>query len=87
MVGTKQTIRSLAIAVTMLLPCAPVLAIDKAGVKALIEAAYPGARVTEIEKETYRGKRIYEVDFKHDGKALEAIVSLDGEIIKVQIDD
>lgn len=85
MVGTKQTIRGLAIA--MLLPCAAAQAIDKLGVKALIEAAYPGAKITEIEKETYRGKRIYEVDFKHDGKALEAIVSLDGEIIRVQVDD
>lgn len=87
MVESRQVIRSLAIAVAMSLPCAPAQAIDKVEVKALIEAAYPGAKVTEIEKETYRGKRIYEVDFKHDGKALEAIVSLDGEIIKVQVDD
>lgn len=66
---------------------APAQAINKAEVKALIEATYPGARITEIEKETYRGKRIYEVDFRHDGKALEAIISMDGEIIRVRIDD
>ena len=87
MAGPKQSIRCCAAIVALLMTCAPALAIDKAGVKALIEAAYPGAKITEIEKETYRGKRIYEVDFKHDGQALEAIVSLDGEIIKVQVDD
>ena len=83
----KRTLRAVVTAVSLGALSAPALAIDKAEVKALIEAAYPGARITEIEKETYRGKRIYEVDFEHDGKALEAIVSLDGEIIKVQIDD
>ncbi len=85
MFTSKQMARAAAAGLFAL--CAPALAIDKAGVKALIEATYPGAKVTEIEKETYRGKRIYEVDFRHDGKALEAIISLDGEIIKVQIDD
>ena len=61
--------------------------IGKKGVRAIIEAAYPGARITEIEKETYKGAKIYEVDFKHGGENLEAIISLEGEIIKVQIDD
>ena len=64
-----------------------VFALKKSEVRAIIEAAYPGARITEIEKETYRGEKIYEVDFKHDGENLEAIISLEGEIIKVQIDD
>ena len=62
-------------------------ALSKSEVRAIIEAAYPGARITEIEKETYKGEKIYEVDFKHDGENLEAIISLEGEIIKVQIDD
>ena len=56
-------------------------------VAAIIEAEYPGAVITEIDRETYRGKKVFEVDFQHDGEALEAIVGLDGEIIKVQIDD
>lgn len=64
-----------------------VLALSKSEVRAIIEAAYPGARITEIEKETYKGEKIYEVDFKHGGENLEAIISLEGEIIKVQIDD
>lgn len=62
-------------------------ALGKKDVKAIIEAAYPGAKITEIERERYKGKKIFEVDFKHEGQALEAIVSLEGEIIKVGIDD
>ena len=56
-------------------------------VAAIIEAEYPGANITEIERETYRGKKIFEVDFEYQGEKLEAIIGLDGEIIKVQIDD
>ncbi len=84
---SKKMTRTIATACALVAISLPAQAINKAEVKALIEAAYPGAKITEIEKETYRGKRIYEVDFKHDGKALEAIISLDGEIIKVGIDD
>ncbi len=62
-------------------------ALKKSEVRAIIEDAYPGARITEIERETYKGQKIYEVDFKHGGENLEAIISLDGELIKVQIDD
>jgi uncharacterized membrane protein YkoI len=70
----------------LLLP-GTVFALSKSDVRAIIEAAYPGARITEIEKEQYKGQKIYEVDFKHEGENLEAIISLDGEIIKVGIDD
>lgn len=56
-------------------------------VAAIVEAEYPGAHITEIERETYRGKKIFEVDFEFEGEKLEAIIGLDGEIIKVQIDD
>ena len=65
----------------------PVLALTKAEIRAIIEDAYPGARITEIEREIYQGKKIYEIDFKHEGEALEAIISLDGKIIHVEIDD
>jgi len=75
------------ILVCMVLTAGSAVAIGKADVRAIIEAAYPGARITEIEKEKYQGEKIYEVDFKHDGKKLEAIISLEGEIIKVGIDD
>jgi len=75
------------LAIALVLLSASASAIGKKEVKAIIEEAYPGAKITEIEKEKYKGQKIYEVDFKHDGKKLEAIISLDGEIIKVGIDD
>lgn len=64
-----------------------VFALSKKEVRAIIEEAYPGARITEIERETYKGQKIHEVDFKYEGQNLEAIISLEGEIIIVQIDD
>ena len=66
---------------------ASALAIGKQEVADILLAEYPGANITEIERETYRGQRIFEVDFEYEGEALEAIIGLDGEIIKVQIDD
>jgi len=75
------------ILVCLVLTIGSAAAMGKADVRAVIEKAYPGARITEIEKEKYQGEKIYEVDFKHDGKKLEAIISLEGEIIKVGIDD
>ncbi len=75
------------ILIVFLLHPVTAFALRKSEVRAIIEAAYPGARITEIEKETYKGEKIYEVDFKHGGENLEAIISLEGEIIKVQIDD
>ena len=62
-------------------------AFGKKEVRAIIKEAYPGAVITEIEKEKYKGKKIYEVDFNHNGEKLEAIINLEGEIIKVGIDD
>ncbi len=75
------------ILVCLILTVGSAAAIGKKDVRAIIEEAYPGAKITEIEKEKYQGEKIYEVDFKHDGKKLEAIISLEGEIIKVEIDD
>ena len=65
----------------------PGFALTRADIKTLILNEYPGAKITEIEKEKYKGKKVYEVDFKHEGQKWEAIISLEGEIIKVQIDD
>lgn len=62
-------------------------ALSKKEIRSIIEISHPGARITEIEKEIYRGEKIYEVDFRHKGKKLEAIINLEGEIIKVDIDD
>ncbi|MES9826567.1 MAG: PepSY domain-containing protein [Candidatus Thiodiazotropha endolucinida] len=63
------------------------VALSKSDVRKIIKNAYPGARISEVEKETYKGEKIYEVDFIHDGNRLEAIIGLDGSIIKVDIDD
>ena len=73
--------------VGLLLNSGSVLALTKAEIRAIIEDAYPGAQITEIEREIYQGKKIYEIDFKHEGEALEAIISLEGKIIHVEIDD
>ena len=81
------TIKGIAIALCLWPLAAPAQALGKAEIRAVIEAEYPGARVTEIEKERYRGQKIWEVDFRHEGRKLEAIIGLDGEIIKVQVDD
>ncbi|MCP4471658.1 MAG: PepSY domain-containing protein [Gammaproteobacteria bacterium] len=61
-------------------------AVGKSQIRDIILEAYPGARITEIERETYKGKKIFEVDFQHGGEKLEAILSLDGDFIKVDID-
>ena len=75
------------ILIGLLLSSGTAFALTKAKIRTIIENAYPGARITEIEREIYQGKKIYEIDFKHDGQALEAIISLDGELIHVEIDD
>ena len=71
----------------LLLANGTALALTKAEIRAIIEEAYPGARITEIEREYFQGRKIYEIDFKHGGEALEAIISRDGKIINVEIDD
>ena len=63
------------------------VALTKLEIRGIIEDAYPGAEITEIEREIYKGQKIYEIDFRHEGEALEAIISLDGEIVHVEIDD
>ena len=75
------------ILICLVLTAGTAAAFGKKEVRAIIEEAYPGAVITEIEKEKYKGKKIYEVDFNHNGEKLEAIISLEGEIIKVGIDD
>ena len=59
-----------------LLVATPCHALSKGEVRAIIEAAYPGAHITEIERETWKGQKIYEVDFRHEGRKLEGIISV-----------
>ena len=79
--------RFIFILIGLMLFCSSALALSKREVKNIIEEAYPGARITEIERETYKGKKIDEVDFRHDGQKLEAIINPKGEIVHVGIDD
>lgn len=79
--------RKLLLLSVLLLGATPCLALSKSEVRAIIEAAYPGARITVIEREIWKGQKIYEVDFRHQGRKLEGIVSLEGEILSVHDDD
>jgi uncharacterized membrane protein YkoI len=73
--------------VGLALVCGSALAVGKSEIRDIVLAAYPGAKITEIERETYKGQKIFEVDFQHGGEYLEAILTLDGDFIKVVIDD
>jgi hypothetical protein len=71
----------------LVLVCGPALAVGKSKIRDIILEAYPGAKITEIERETYKGQKIFEVDFQHGGENLEAILTLEGDFIKVVIND
>jgi hypothetical protein len=60
------------------------VAIDQvpAVVRATIERETRGGRVHEIERETKRGVRVYEVGFIRDNKKYEMYVSEDGTVLK-----
>jgi uncharacterized membrane protein YkoI len=60
------------------------VAIDQvpAVVRATIERETRGGRVHEIERETKRGVRVYEVEFIRDNKKYEMYVSEDGTVLK-----
>ena len=73
--------------VGLVLVCGSAFAIGKSEIRDIILEAYPGAKITEIERETHKGQKVFEVDFQHGGEKLEAILGLDGDFIKVGIDD
>jgi len=59
-----------------------------AAVQSTITTNANGGTVTEIEKETKKGKLVYEADVKStDGKELEIKVAEDGTLIKVKAED
>ena len=71
----------------LVLTCGSALAIGKSEIRDIIVEAYPGARITEIERETHKGQKVFEVDFQHGGEKLEAILTLEGDFIRVASDD
>ena len=56
-------------------------------VRATLEAQRPGERPSEIEKETERGKLVYEAGYEVDGKTIEIEVSADGTLLEIETED
>jgi hypothetical protein len=57
-----------------------------APIRATIERETRGGRVHEIERETKRGVRVYEVEFIRDNKKYEMHVGEDGTVLKHKLD-
>jgi uncharacterized membrane protein YkoI len=82
----------LVLATSAVLPSAALagdkLAIDEvpAPVRQTIERETKGGRVHEIERETKRGVRVYEVEFIRDNKKFEMTVGEDGTVLKLKPD-
>jgi len=46
------------------------------------DRAYPGARVTKVEKETYKNGTVhYEFEFEQNGKKMDAELDTNGEVL------
>ena len=78
----------LVLSAAVLLPSA-VFAGDKltmdqvpAPVRATIEKETKGATINEIERETQKGKKVYEVEYVRDNKKYEVHVAEDGKVLK-----
>ena len=59
-------------------------ALDETGVGAVIEQAYPGARILIVERDIHRGEEVFVVQFRHGGENVLAKISLDGHFVKVR---
>ena len=53
-----------------------------APVRATIEKETKGASINEIERETEKGKKVYEVEYVRDNKKYEVHVAEDGKVLK-----
>ena len=53
-----------------------------APVRATIEKETKGASIKEIERETQKGKKVYEVEYVRDNKKYEVHVAEDGMVLK-----
>jgi uncharacterized membrane protein YkoI len=49
-----------------------------------VKAAFPQARIVEVEQEKEDGVTVYEVELRQDGKEVEITVSPDGVIVEVE---
>ncbi len=53
-----------------------------APVRATIEKETKGGSITEIERETKSGKKVYEVEYVRDNKKYEVEIAEDGKVLK-----
>lgn len=58
-----------------------------AAVKATILREAKGAKIEEIEKETKKGKTVYEAEFVVDGKEIEIKVAPDGKLLSREVEE
>jgi uncharacterized membrane protein YkoI len=58
-----------------------------AAVKATILAEAKGVSIKEIERESKKGKAVYEAEWMEDGKEIEIKVSSDGKLLKREIEE
>jgi uncharacterized membrane protein YkoI len=81
-------------ALAWLAVCAVAVASDKAekvapdkapkAVRDAINARFPGAEVTSMEKETEDGKVVYDVELKHKGRKYEMDIHEDGTVVEIE---
>jgi hypothetical protein len=57
-----------------------------APVRATIERETAGGRIKEIDRETKKGQRVYEVEFIRDNREQEIYIGEDGAVIKRKAD-
>ena len=57
-----------------------------APVRATVDRETKGGQITDIERDTERGKTIYEVEFVLDGKEYELDIAEDGKLLERRLD-
>ncbi len=57
-----------------------------AKVVAAVEAAMPGGKITDAEKQTTDGKTSYELDVESGGTTYEVVVSEEGKVLSKKVD-
>ena len=54
-------------------------------IRQLVEQEFPGAKITEIRKDTWKGQPVTEVEFiAQDGAEYEMIISEDGKVLSIE---
>ncbi|MDY6951307.1 MAG: CocE/NonD family hydrolase [Thermodesulfobacteriota bacterium] len=62
----------------------PVVAQGTDRARAAVLERYPGVEILEIEEEKWRGQKVYEYEFVHEGVEVEVYVTPDGTIVDVE---